>query len=72
MFGAVCLLVAATYVLGGFTQALAPALAVSRGESSAAIDGTAVVYRLIYSEGGQQPRPYAQARWTMSPPQLVT
>ena len=49
-----------------------PALAVSRVESSAAIDGTAVVYRLIYSEGGQQPRPYAQARWTMSPPQLVT
>ncbi|MEJ2871091.1 MFS transporter [Actinomycetospora sp. OC33-EN08] len=29
VFGAVCLLVAATYVLGGFTQALAPALAVT-------------------------------------------
>lgn len=29
MFPLVCLLVAATYVLGGFTQALAPSLAVS-------------------------------------------
>lgn len=49
-----------------------PALALDRVESSAAIDGTAVIYRLMHSEGGQQPRPYAQARWTMSPPQLLT
>ncbi len=49
-----------------------PALALDRVESSAAIDGTHIVYRLIYSEGGQQPRPYASARWTMSPPQLLT
>ena len=49
-----------------------PALALDRVESSAAIDGTHIIYRLLYSEGGQQPRPYAQARWTMSPPQLLT
>ncbi|HRN75783.1 ABC-type transport auxiliary lipoprotein family protein [Ottowia sp.] len=49
-----------------------PALALDRVESSAAIDGTAIIYRLAHSDGGQQPRPYAQARWTMSPPQLIT
>jgi cholesterol transport system auxiliary component len=48
------------------------ALGIDAVESSAAIDGTAVVYRLLYSGDGQQPRPYASARWTMSPPQLVT
>ena len=48
-----------------------PALALDRVESSAAIDGTDIIYRLAH-EGGQQPRPYAQARWTMSPPQLIT
>ncbi len=48
-----------------------PALAIERVESSAAIDGSNIIYRLLYSDGGQQPRPYAQARWTMSPPQLV-
>ncbi len=47
----------------------APAL--GRVESSAAIDGSNILYRLLYSDGGQQPRPYALARWTMSPPQLV-
>ncbi|WP_298438629.1 ABC-type transport auxiliary lipoprotein family protein [Ottowia sp.] len=48
-------------------------LALQRVEASAAIDGTAVVYRLLYAaDGAQQPRPYAQARWVMSPPQLVT
>lgn len=49
-----------------------PALALDRVDSSAAIDGTHIIYRLVYSDGGQQPRPYAQARWTMSPPQLLT
>ena len=47
------------------------ALALAQVDSSAAIDGTAVVYRLLYDGAGQQPRPYATARWTMSPPQLV-
>lgn len=49
-----------------------PALALDRVESSAAIDGTHIIYRLVHSHGGQQPRPYATARWTMSPPQLLT
>ena len=49
-----------------------PALAIERVESSAAIDGSNIIYRLLYSDGGQQPRPYAQARWNMSPPQLVS
>ena len=47
------------------------ALALDRVEAPAAIDGSNIIYRLLYSDGGQQPRPYAQARWTMSPPQLV-
>lgn len=35
-----------------------------------ALDGTAVLYRLAYSDA-QQLRPYAQARWSMPPAQLV-
>ncbi|MDO5624492.1 MAG: ABC-type transport auxiliary lipoprotein family protein [Pseudomonadota bacterium] len=52
--------------------ALGVPLAVDRVNASVAIDGTAIVYRLMYSEDGRQPRPYAQARWTMSPPQMLT
>lgn len=37
----------------------------------AVIDTTRIVYRLLYAGRGQQPRPYAQARWSMTPPQLV-
>ncbi|MFD1712397.1 hypothetical protein FVQ98_09040 [Ottowia sp. GY511] len=58
--------------LASSTTASGPALALDAIEATQAIDGTAVVYRLMYSGDGQQPRPYAQARWTMSPPQLVT
>lgn len=50
----------------------APALALDTLDAPATLDSTAIVYRLLYAGGGQQPRPYAQARWTMSPPQLVT
>jgi cholesterol transport system auxiliary component len=39
-------------------------------EAPAAVDGTAVLYRLAYADV-QQVRPYAQARWSMSPAQLV-
>ncbi len=46
-------------------------LTLAQVESSAALDGTAVVYRLLHEGTGQQPRPYATARWSMSPPQLV-
>ena len=31
----------------------------------------AVLYRLLYSDAGQQLRPYAQARWSQPPAQLV-
>ncbi len=58
--------------LAASTTATGPALALDAVEANAAVDGTAVVYRLLYSGSGQQPRPYAQARWTMSPPQLVS
>lgn len=47
-------------------------LALDSVASAAAIDSTSVIYRLLYAGSGQQPRPYAHARWTMSPPQLVT
>ncbi len=39
-------------------------------ETSAALDGTAVWYRLGYADA-QQLRPYAQARWSMPPAQLL-
>lgn len=53
-------------------QPTGTALALEPVVAPAAIDGTQIVYRLAYADGGQQPRPYAQARWTMAPPQLVT
>lgn len=39
--------------------------------ATAPLEGLAVTYRLLYDDGGQQPRPYAHARWSMSPSQLV-
>ena len=39
-------------------------------ESSAALDGSAVHYRLGYADTHQL-RPYAQARWSAPPPQLI-
>ncbi len=53
-------------------QTTGPALALDPVVAPAAIDGTQIIYRLAYTDGGQQPRPYAQARWTMAPPQLLT
>jgi len=35
------------------------------------LDGTAIIYRLLYVQGGQQPRPYARARWAEAPAQLL-
>ncbi|WP_413898956.1 ABC-type transport auxiliary lipoprotein family protein [Rhodoferax sp.] len=49
--------------------ALAP-LALAEVEANPALDSTAVVYRLAY-DNVQQLRPYAQARWSMPPAQLV-
>ncbi|MBC7706890.1 MAG: membrane integrity-associated transporter subunit PqiC [Rhodoferax sp.] len=45
-------------------------LALSDVEVASALDNTAVVYRLIYTDA-QQLLPYAQARWSMAPAQLV-
>ena len=39
-------------------------------ESAAALDGNAVLYRLLYADA-QQLRPYALARWSAPPAQLV-
>jgi cholesterol transport system auxiliary component len=51
----------------------APPLALHAVEGPAALDSAAMIYRLRYADGGaQQPHSYAQARWAMPPPQLVT
>ena len=47
-----------------------PTLVLGEVESPAALDNTAVLYRLGYSDA-QQLRPYAHARWSMAPAQLV-
>lgn len=47
-----------------------PTLVLGEVNSPAAMDSTAVLYRLAYSDA-QQLRPYAQARWSMAPSQLV-
>jgi cholesterol transport system auxiliary component len=51
-------------------MAALPAVAVAEIEAAAALDSTAVLYRLAYADA-QQLRPYAQARWSMTPAQLV-
>ncbi|MDO8286634.1 MAG: ABC-type transport auxiliary lipoprotein family protein [Rhodoferax sp.] len=69
---------ATVYDFGPGTTAVAPAnrmaqrsaLVLSDVEASAALDSTAVLYRLAYSDA-QQLRPYAHARWSMSPSQLL-
>lgn len=66
---------ATTYDLGlppAASTAAPSGMPVALGDVDApsAIDSTAVLYRLAYADA-QQPRPYAQARWSMSPPQLL-
>lgn len=46
-------------------------LALDPVDAPAAIDTSAILYRLLYADGSQRPRPYAQARWSMAPPQLI-
>ncbi len=48
---------------------LAP-LILDQVQASSALDSNALLYRLAYVDA-QQLRPYAHARWSMSPPQLV-
>jgi cholesterol transport system auxiliary component len=51
-------------------MAALPPLALAEVEASAALDSTAVLYRLAYTDALVL-RPYAQARWSMAPAQLV-
>lgn len=51
-------------------QAPLPPLLLAEVEAAAALDSSAVLYRLLYADA-QQPRPYAQARWSMAPAQLL-
>lgn len=54
------------------TQRMAPLppLALAGVQATGALDSTAVLYRLAYSDA-QQLRPYAQARWSMPPAELL-
>ena len=47
-----------------------PTVALDEVQASAALDSTAVLYRLAYADA-QALKPYAQARWSMTPAQLV-
>ncbi|MCY7308500.1 MAG: PqiC family protein [Rhodoferax sp.] len=47
-----------------------PPLTLGEVEASGALDNTAVLYRLVYANA-QQLLPYAQARWSMPPAQLL-
>lgn len=40
-------------------------------QAPADLDALPMRYRLLYAGDEQQPRPYMQARWAMTPPQLV-
>jgi cholesterol transport system auxiliary component len=51
------------------TANLAP-LALASVQAASALDSTAVLYRLAYSDS-QQLRPYAMARWSMPPAELL-
>lgn len=55
--------------LASSAASLAP-LAVAEIEAPAALDSTAVLYRLAYANV-QQLQPYALARWSMTPAQLI-
>lgn len=46
------------------------AIALPEVEATSALDSTAVLYRLAYADA-QQLQPYAQARWSMPPAQLL-
>jgi cholesterol transport system auxiliary component len=52
------------------TPARTTALALPETEAGAGLDSPALLYRLQYADA-QQLRPYAQARWSVPPAQLV-
>lgn len=47
-----------------------PPVALAEVDAASAFDSTAVLYRLAYADA-QQLQPYAQARWSMPPAQLL-
>ena len=47
-----------------------PPVLLAEVDGASALDGTAMLYRLLYADA-QQLRPYAQARWSMPPAQLL-
>lgn len=61
--------VAAPVPTSNTLQALPP-IALAEIESSAALNSSGVLYRLMYFNS-QELRPYAQARWSMPPAQLL-
>lgn len=52
------------------TQNPLPAVVLAEIEAPGALDGSAILYRLAYADEHQL-RPYANARWSASPPQLI-
>lgn len=52
------------------TRATLAPLTLEPVQANAALDSSAVLFRLLYADA-QQPRPYALARWRMLPAQLV-
>lgn len=59
----------ATVASAGTPAGLAP-LVLADIEASAALDGSSLLYRLGYADAHQL-RPYAHARWSAPPPQLI-
>jgi cholesterol transport system auxiliary component len=60
----------ATALTASNRMARQPTITLPEVDAPVALEGTAVLYRLAYSDA-QQLRPYAQARWTMAPAQLL-
>ncbi|MCA0215445.1 MAG: PqiC family protein [Proteobacteria bacterium] len=60
----------ATQVQPATRMAPLPAIALADIDAGGALDSSAMLYRLGYADANQL-RPYAQARWTAAPAQLV-
>lgn len=60
----------ATALLPSNRMAREPTITLPEVDAPVALEGTAVLYRLVYADA-QQLRPYAMARWTMPPAQLL-
>jgi cholesterol transport system auxiliary component len=60
----------ATSAQGAGQQAIQPTLVLADIQSSGSLDGSALLYRLAYADENQL-RPYAHARWSAPPAQLL-